>query len=231
MDATTLDGSVHVGLLAERAAEVRPLRNMIRLLLGAAVAVVVTFLLYWLMSSLIAAGRGAMTDAPSSKMIDFVRVKREQNLEIERPKPEKPDRPQEAPDAPPPQTQTEAPVAGAVSIGPMRVDTKMTSEGFRLSASDGEYLPIVKVAPIYPARAQSRGQEGWVLLEFTVTQTGSVRDPKVIEAEPPGVFDDAASKAVLKFKYKPRVENGLPVEVPGVQHLITFQLEKGKGRR
>ena len=49
-----------------------------------------------------------------------------------------------------------------------------------------------------------------------------------VEAQPPGVFDDAAKKAVLKFKYKPRVEGGKPVAVPNVQHLIAFKIEKGK---
>lgn len=207
-----------------------PLHNLLRLILGGVIAVVVTFGLYWLMAELVAAGREAMSDGPSGKIVDFVRIKRDQNLEIERPKPQKPDKPQEAPDAPPPQVQAQAPTAGAVNIGPMRVDSSLTSAGFRLSASDGEYLPIVKVAPIYPSRAQSRGIEGWVLLQFTVTQTGAVRDPVVLEAEPAGIFDEAAKRAVVKFKYKPRVENGQPVEVPGVQHLITFEIEQGRGR-
>jgi len=97
---------------------------------------------------------------------------------------------------------------------------------FGLASTDGEYLPIVKVAPMYPARAQSQGTEGWVLLSFTVTEVGSVTDPKVLEAQPPGVFDEAAKKAVLKFKYKPRVEGGKAIAVPNVQHLIRFELDK-----
>lgn len=204
----------------------KPLDNFLRLILGGLVAVAVTFCLYWLMAELVAAGREALTDAPKGKLIDFVRLKRDPNLEIERPKPAKPDKPEAPPpDAPVPEVKAQPPQAGAVSIGPMTVDSRLTGAGFRLSASDGEYLPIVKVSPIYPSRAQSRGIEGWVLLEFTVTETGAVRDPIVIEAEPAGIFDDAARKAVLKFKYKPRVENGRPREVLHVQHLITFKLE------
>jgi len=113
-----------------------------------------------------------------------------------------------------------------VNIGAMSVDSDLavdTSAG--LSASDGEYLPIVKVAPVYPRRAQTRGIEGWVLLTFTVTETGSVIDPEVIDAEPSGVFDSAAKKAVERFKYKPRVINGKPQVVRGVEHLITFKLD------
>ncbi len=64
-----------------------PVRNFLRLLLGGLIAVVVTFALYWLMAELVAAGRQALSDGPSGKIIDFVRIKRDQNLEIERPKP------------------------------------------------------------------------------------------------------------------------------------------------
>ena len=69
-----------------------------------------------------------------------------------------------------------------------------------------------------------------MLLQFTVTETGAVRDPVVLEAEPAGIFDEAAKRAVVKFKYKPRVEGGKPIEVPGVQQLITFEIEEGRGR-
>ena len=87
-----------------------PLQDLLRLLSGGLIAVVVTFCLYWLMASLVAAGREALTDAPDGKLVDFVRLKREQNLEVERPKPEKPDKPEAPPpDAPVPQTELDAP--------------------------------------------------------------------------------------------------------------------------
>ena len=90
---------------------------------------------------------------------------------------------------------------------------------------DGDYLPIVKVAPIYPRRAQSRGIEGYVIVEFTVTKSGSVRDPFVVEAQPEGIFDRAAMDAALKFKYKPRVVDGEATEVAGVQNKISFEID------
>ena len=61
-----------------------------------------------------------------------------------------------------------------------------------------------------------------------MTTNGSVRDPVVVEADPQGIFDRAAISAALKFKYKPRVIDGVPVEVPGVRNKITFALEKDK---
>lgn len=204
------------------------LKGLSRLAVGVVVGLVVGFLLFWLMAELVASGRSAITKAPDGRIVDFVRVKKDQNLDVDKPKPKKPDKPEAPPpEAAPEQQEAASPDAGAIAIGPMNVANDVgLKSGFGLSASDGEYLPIVKVAPVYPSRAASRGIEGWVLLKFTVTETGAVRDPIVIESEPAGVFDRAAEKAVLKFKYKPRVENGQPIEVHGVQNLITFKLEK-----
>jgi protein TonB len=58
-----------------------------------------------------------------------------------------------------------------------------------------------------------------------VTKNGSVRDAIVIKAEPEGIFDRAAMDAALKFKYKPRVVDGVAMEVAGVQNKISFQID------
>lgn len=203
-----------------------PVDGFVRGAIAVAVGVVITILLYWLMSALVAAGKNALTDAPAGRIVDFVRVPDPPQLRTEQPKPQKPNKPQRAPETPQVQNETIKPTGNTVNIGALSVNSDLavdTSAG--LSASDGEYLPIVKVAPIYPRRAQTRGIEGWVLLSFTVTETGSVIDPVVIDAEPSGVFDNAAKKAVQRFKYKPRVINGKAQVVRGVEHLITFKLD------
>lgn len=206
--------------------------STVDLLRRAAVAVMaaaaVTFALYWLMAELVATGREALNEAPAGKLVDFVRVKQEQNLELDKPKPKKPPKPETPPpDVTPPRADNQTPQANTVDIGRMSVDADVAIDsGFGLSASDGEYLPIVKVAPIYPRKAAARGIEGYVVLSFTVNETGAVVDPVVIESVPSGVFDRSAIRAALKFKYKPRVEDGKPVAVPNVEHLITFQLEQ-----
>ena len=92
----------------------------------------------------------------------------------------------------------------------------------------GEYLPIVKVAPEYPAQALARDLEGHVVVEYTVTQTGSTKDIVVIESSS-ALFDRAAIDSVLKYKYKPRVIDGVPVEVAGVRTRIEFSLEAAVG--
>ncbi|MYJ74328.1 MAG: energy transducer TonB, partial [Gammaproteobacteria bacterium] len=67
-------------------------------------------------------------------------------------------------------------------------DASQKAEQARLA----DFLPIVKVAPVYPEEAIAKGIEGQVLVEFGVTEKGEVRDPVVVEADPPGTFDEAA---------------------------------------
>jgi protein TonB len=64
-----------------------------------------------------------------------------------------------------------------------------------------------------------------VLVEFTVTVTGAVRNVVVIESTD-SVFERAAVQAALRFKYRPRVVDGVAVEVTGVQHYIRFEIEE-----
>jgi protein TonB len=93
------------------------------------------------------------------------------------------------------------------------------------AGSDTDAIPLVRVNPLYPARAQARGIGGWVLVEFTVTKEGGITDIRVVDADPKGYFEQAAKTAVKKYRYKPRVENGVAVDRPGVQLVISFAIE------
>jgi protein TonB len=203
--------------------------NLQRFIGPLAVALVIIIGMFWILHSLISHGKGLGQKADNMQTIDFVRLNRAFELETKvRTPPKMPDKPEPAPAAPSQQMQAvSAPTPSALNISNMSIEnTTSVKAGFGLSTGDGEYLPIVKVAPMYPPGAQARGQEGWVLLEFTVTESGSVIDASVVESQPPGVFDEAAKRAVLKFKYKPRVENGKPVAAHHIQHLISFKMDK-----
>lgn len=182
----------------------------------------VTFAVFFLMQTLISSGRSAITDPADGRVVDFVRVQEEERIQK---KDRKPERPPE-PEPPPPTPDMPNPDISSASQAGFDIGAVAVDAGIDGGSGDGEYLPIVKVAPVYPYRAMSRGLEGWVLLEFTVTKTGAVTDVHVVEAEPANVFDQAAIEAAKKFKYRPRVIDGKPVEVPGVQNLIRFELEK-----
>ena len=212
---------------------------VVRVSLSMVLGVIVTLALFYLMQALIQGADSAFTDDKIGNLVDFVRVKQDPDLETKNRKPKKPPPPDEPPPDVPPQNfnlnvdQTNFSMLG-LNAG---VDIQIGSGGFGIT--DGEYLPIVKVQPQYPRRALSRGMSGWVIVEFTVTDQGSVRDPFVVEScgwiksprvsgecfdNPNSVFNSAATKAALKFKYKPKVIDGNPVETAGVQNKITFEL-------
>lgn len=96
--------------------------------------------------------------------------------------------------------------------------------------SGGELMPIVKVAPQYPRLALNRGMEGFVTVSFTVTETGRTRNVVVLEAvtkdgNATSVFDRAAIAAAEQFKYQPRVQDGVAVEVHGVKNRFVFEMK------
>ncbi|WP_099034493.1 energy transducer TonB [Lacimicrobium alkaliphilum] len=202
---------------------------MPRLVIALVLAAAVTLGLFFLMQSLIQMGGSALTEPAQGSVLDFVRVKEEEMVEKKDRKPKKPPKPEE----PPPQMeqpQMDSPTPNAEGGAGMNFSADVggdmaISGGLALEGGDGEYLPIVKVAPVYPRRALQRGIEGYVIVEFTVGKQGSVKDPFVVEANPEGIFEQAAMEAALKFKYKPRVVNGEAAEVSGVQNRITFQID------
>lgn len=197
-----------------------------RYIFGVGLGIVATFVLFLLMQALIKSDRNPFTDASNIKITDFVRLDEDQELEIKQRKPKPPPPPDEPPPDMPKPDYDASNVSTGLEIGAIDVNVDLNVGGTGGFSSDGEYLPIVKVAPVYPRRAQTRGIEGYVLLEFVVTKTGAVRDPRVVEASPPGIFDRAAMSAALKFKYKPKVVNGSPIDVAGVRNLITFELSE-----
>jgi protein TonB len=93
-----------------------------------------------------------------------------------------------------------------------------------MAAADADAAPLVRVEPRYPVLAARRGIEGHVVVEFTITAAGSVKDASVRESEPPNVFDRAALEAVRKWKYQPKIVDGAAVERSGVKVRLTFEL-------
>jgi protein TonB len=164
-------------------------------------------------------------DIESRKIADIVVPETEIEVNVAQKKPEKVEDPEE----PPPELDTPDMDMdmdmNVVNTAPRAsVDVSISSSG--MSSGDGEYLPIVKVAPVYPRRAQTRGISGYCIVEYTVTRNGSIRDPRAVDCQPSGVFESASVKAAEKFKYKPRVVDGEPIEVAGVQNKFTYELEQ-----
>ncbi len=199
--------------------------NVTRLISAAVFAAVTTVGLVLLMHQLINNQWEKPDEKDNYRFSDVRMPDRDIETQFDQEKPEKPDEPEDVPDIPEPDFDAPDVSAEAVNIAAPTIDSGV-EVSFGNFKSDGEFLPIVRVEPIYPSRAASRGVEGYVVVEFTVTSNGSVTDPVVIESEPSSIFNRAAERAVVKWKYKPRVVDGNPVDVPGVRTMLTFQLEK-----
>lgn len=93
--------------------------------------------------------------------------------------------------------------------------------------TDGDYLPLLATAPMYPRVAADEGIEGWVLVQFTVNASGAVDEDSitVVDAEPAEVFNATSIRAARNFVFSPRRVAGESVPVPGVQYLFRFRLE------
>lgn len=93
------------------------------------------------------------------------------------------------------------------------------------AAESRDPVLIEEVEPIYPRRAQTRGIEGYVVISTTITTSGSVRDPIVVESEPPGIFDRAAVDAVLQYRYLPARRDGKHVSFEGLEVRVEFEID------
>jgi protein TonB len=201
--------------------------NIVRLAIGATLGLAVTAGLFWMMQYLIATADRDLNESVSGNIVDFVRLKRNEEIERRQLKPKKPPLPDTPPPQPPtPQLENLDPNAEKIAIAAVPVETDIEmSGGFSLGVGEGDYLPIVKVAPIYPARALQRGLEGFCVVQYTVTSLGTIKNPVIIEDQcSSSLFHRASLQAALKFKYKPRVIDGNAVEVPGVQNKFTFEI-------
>ena len=199
---------------------------LLRFLIPFALAGVVTFGLFYLMQSLIGV-EGKLDDSEKVKVVDFVRVKRSEEVKK---KEREPPKKEQIDDTPPPpdfsMDQSASLDGGGLGIA-AAVDASMsldTGGGFSMASADGDAVPMVRVPPQYPERALQRGIEGRVLVEFTISKSGSVKDAKVVAYEPSTIFNKAALKAVRQWKYNPKIVNGKPVEQPGVRIAIPFRL-------
>jgi periplasmic protein TonB len=206
----------------------------LRVMAAALVAIGVTFGLFLFMYKLISLGGDNRTELEAISGIRFGPVEiPDEIVEKSRRKPPKPPPPKEPP--PPPRMQVSKADQVVQEMPQMdipQLDVPLTGGAGMFignfeqvdQAAEGDIIPIVRINPIYPREAAINGTEGWVKLEFTITETGTVKSPKVIDSQPPRIFNREAIRAILKWKFKPRVVDGVAVERQATQ-TIDFKLE------
>ncbi|MDG1952098.1 MAG: TonB family protein [Gammaproteobacteria bacterium] len=196
--------------------------------LSMAMACGITLALFYFMQALIATGGDLEQNLSIVKIVDATMpdIAMEVVEEIDKPEPieDNTEVPEEAPER-----QINLSEGPAINIdrGGIEIDTGLELSNASISATDGDYLPLVAIAPQYPTRAAQRGIQGWCLVSFTVDGLGNVVEEtiEVVDAEPQSIFDRSSERAAARFKFQPRVIDGVGVDVPGVQYLFRYQLE------
>jgi protein TonB len=204
--------------------------GLARIAIAVGFGIVTAFALFWVMQALIGVS-GELDEAGRTLSVDFVRLRKDTTPPPKKREPPKREKPQQTP--PPPQMNMAKAMNPGDAVGdivPM-VDTgAQLAEATAMSGgggSDSDVVPLVRVDPEYPPRAKQQKIEGYVELEFTISPVGTIKDPFVIGADPPFVFDRAALRAIRRWRYNPKVEKGKAVERAGVQVRIRFTLPKG----
>ena len=192
-----------------------------------AMAVLITFGLFFFMQALIETGEGLDERLNVVKIVDSTMPEIELEVIEEIDEPELIEENTEVVE------EVERQVT--ISDGPdlnidrsqVQMDTGLELSNASISATDGDYLPLVAIAPQYPTRAAQRGIQGWCLVSFTVDGLGNVAEETivVVDAEPANIFDRSSQRAAARFKFQPRVVDGKGVEVAGVQYLFRYELE------
>ena len=136
----------------------------------------ITFSLLWVMQVLIATGKKALVDEADFTLGDFIRVQKEEVIKRDEDEPEPPPEVDEPPPELPDTQVDDLDTSATINIGGPAGKIDLSMQAGQIGLGDGDYLPIVKVAPIDPRRAQTRGLEGQCLIEFTVSTTGTVKD-------------------------------------------------------
>jgi protein TonB len=200
-----------------------------RYVVAAVLGGVVTFGLFFLMQRLIAMADARPNDKGKTTSIEFVRLKKEQELQTkDREIPDK--KPPEEPPPPPPlsTSQNDKPDANAQGFAQsfdLAANLGGPNIGTGVATVDTDTIPLVRIEPTYPIRAQERGIEGWVQVEFTISPRGTVVDPKITAYEPSSIFNQTALRAIRRWKYNPKIVNGKPVSRPGVKVRLDFTLD------
>ena len=188
----------------------------------------ITFLLFYLMQALISMGVAEAERAFVGQVIEFVRLKRDSQVDLK--KRRLPDKAPPEEEPPPPELDLSRPERPDQNLDAMsiamghQVDIGVGPD-FGVMGSDQDIVPIVRVNPQYPIRAADRGIQGWVEVQFTISAAGTVKNAVVIDSAPATLFNGAALRAIRKWKYSPKIEEGVAVDRPAVRVKLHFNLE------
>lgn len=198
----------------------------IRLVVGVPVAAVITALLFMLMRGLIFTD--AVPNIEDAESLNIEIVSQREDSAITR-RDRRPEQPREVRTPPPPPrieaARARQPQEGLASvlgalpdINPERVDRG----SFQVVITDRDEQPLVRLEPQYPRRAAERGLEGDCVVTFDVNPDGTTANIRASCSS--DLFRSAATRAVERWRYQPRISEGQAVIRRNLQVEFPFRL-------
>ncbi len=206
---------------------------MLRLLFATPFAALISLSLFAFMAWMV--DHGNQRAPKASEPLSFNMVMMEQENDVQRRQrsvPEQPELPEPPPESPVSKKQTTVTNTAKLSSVPsLGLDTAIS--GISINAPTfGDFgvnqqaMPLHRVEPQYPAKALRRGIEGYVVMSFTIDETGRPTNIEVVEAQPIRVFERDAMRALRNWKYQPKMLDGKAVTQPGQTVKLEFKLAK-----
>ena len=210
--------------------------STLRYALAVIASLLISYALFYFMQSMTVHDEldTSLVSLSPTQHIEFIRVKRKESTAVKERKAPKQPEVKPVPSTPYQSSQMEVGAPSSIALPPMdiprfsgaKIPTGVINIPLSSVLVNEEAMPVFRIPPIYPQRAAKRGLEGWVEVEFTITAAGLVKNAHVVSASPRGIFDNAALRAISRWKFKPKVVNKVAVERYGVRQRIAFQLEK-----
>lgn len=183
----------------------------------------ITAVLLWTMQALILTDQTVETSAKPIIPINFKRLVTEKPVVKDLP----PERIVEPVEPPPRLTQEHNINDPGHGLALPRYAPRPAGTGLGRNLSilrnDGPLVHMVRVQPTYPPKASAQGLEGFVTVRFDVTAMGKASNPSVV-ASSHRIFESAALKAASKFRFRPKVVDGVAVPVSGVSYRFRFEM-------
>ncbi|MGR5238590.1 energy transducer TonB [Vibrio alfacsensis] len=204
-----------------------------RLLLALPASLMIVVSLFSFMAWMV--DKGNQRAPEPSEVVRFDMVMIENDADVQRRQRSVPEQP-ELPQSPEPmdlsqaETQVE-PMSQVTPISALGLNTAL--DGIAVSApnlkgtmGNQQAIPLYRVDPRYPSKALKRKVEGYVIMRFTIDATGRPKDIEVVDAKPKRMFEKEAVRALKKWKYQPKVEDGVSIEQFGQTARVEFKFAK-----
>jgi protein TonB len=204
--------------------------SMFKSVLSLIPGVFVAGVLFVVMSFMVEPPKGFDRPITESTAVNFVQRRKDSETEIRsRALPEPPTLPQ-IPTPTASANDIAAPAPVMMSMPPMTPDMSLASNAMMgdllvgIGKGDTEVMPLMRQPAIYPQRAKARKIEGFVTARLSISADGSVTDVEVVSAEPPGIFEREAVRAMYRYRFDPKVVNGQAVGQTAMQ-TVEFKLK------